>query len=82
MDAFLRHLEVDDLALADLVGLAFADSQDDQGAVIAHLGDGDGDLAAAHFEGDDDIAVFSPEHGVLRGLSLGAGLAIRGCWQS
>jgi hypothetical protein len=55
-DAALRHLEIDDLALAHLPGGAFTDPEQRQGAVGPDFPDRRGDLGAADFERDDDVA--------------------------
>ena len=54
--ATLGDLEIDDLALAHLAGLAFADAEQRQRAVRANFAHGRDDLGAADFEPDDDIA--------------------------
>jgi hypothetical protein len=60
--AALGHLEVDDFTLAHLAGRAFADAEQGEGAVGPDFTDGGGDLGAADFKCDDNIARFSPEH--------------------
>ncbi len=60
--AALRDLEVDDLALADLARRPLADAEQRERAIGPDFPDGGGDLGAADFKCDDDIARFSPEH--------------------
>jgi hypothetical protein len=52
----LRDLEVDDFAFAHLAGVGFPDAEQGKRAVGADFPDRGGDLGAADFKCDDDIA--------------------------
>ena len=55
-NATLRDLEVDDLALAHLARGTLADAEQRERAVGPDFPHGGGDLGAADFQCDDDIA--------------------------